>query len=252
MTQISTDEWQKAQQFEAGWWSDCANTMGEELKQLDYARMMGLRQFNVDQKPYFDLQGKSVLDLGGGAVSLLLKCDNKGRAVVVDPMPMPEWILGRYKAAGIEFYNMAAEDVNTGLLALNSDNPFDEVWIYNVLQHVQDTQKIIENAKSLGKIIRIFEWIETPPHDGHPHTLKAEELDKWLEGEGRVEKLDPKVWSSYGIAYYGIFPTKFYEGKVESRNQENNAVSKIRKITQEISSLGKDLADVKEQMGQLE
>ena len=78
--------WQEAQRWELGWWGDCTNTYGEEEKQLLYASRMGLKSFHNGKSPYnFDLDGMSILDIGGGPVSLLLKCINFRKAKVVDP-----------------------------------------------------------------------------------------------------------------------------------------------------------------------
>jgi len=69
--------WQQAQEWEFGWWGNCVNTYGEETKQLLYAARMGLTAFHDGKSPFnFDLGGASVLDIGGGPSSLLLKCTN--------------------------------------------------------------------------------------------------------------------------------------------------------------------------------
>lgn len=225
MTHIASDEWQKAQEFEKEWWGDSINTLGEDLKQLTYAEKMGLSKLTADQRPYFDLKGKSVLDIGGGPSSLLLKCINRGDCFVVDPIPMPKWVFARYLTAGIRLLTIPAEEANlcscgTGdvldcaKFGLPVNYKFDEVWIYNCLQHTQDPKRIIKNAKALGKVIRIFEWLETEPHPGHPQTLTEKDLNEWLEGQGRVEILDKKIWTGYCKSYYGVFPTKNY-GEIE-------------------------------------
>lgn len=82
-------------EYETDWWGTCANTLQEEQKQLIYAARMGLvAQWGVGHPPVFDLEGRSVIDIGGGPVSLLLKCGNRGRAVVADPAEWPVWVLG--------------------------------------------------------------------------------------------------------------------------------------------------------------
>lgn len=207
-----SNEWLAAQQFERGWWGDCLNTFGEEIKQVNYAQYMNLTVQLRDSKPIINLEGKSVLDLGGGPSSMLLKTINRGRAVVVDPLlNLPKWVLDRYAAGNIEFYNIPAEAVNTGLLAVNKDDEkFDEVWIYNVLQHVSNPESIINNAKSLGKMIRIFEWVNAPAHKGHPQELYPEKLDKWLGGKGDILDMRAKklTWGQYYFGYYGCFEVK--------------------------------------------
>ncbi len=102
---------------------------------------------------------------------------------------------------------MPAENIKPG-------DVYDEVWIYNVLQHTMNPKKIIKNAVASGKLVRIFEWLNTPPHEGHPQTLRADKLDKWLGGKGRVAELDREEWGGFHTAYYGVFSTKHYKGSL--------------------------------------
>jgi len=193
--------WKKAQRWESGWWGDCLNTFGEESKQMAYARRMGLRIFHNGKSPYnIDLQGRSVLDIGGGPVSLLLKCTNVGSvSSVIDPIldSVPEWVLDRYLSAGIEPIARKAEKLVSRY--------YDEAWIYNCLQHTEDPMLIIDNAKKVARIIRVFEWVETEINEGHPHSFTKEVLDNWLDGYGKVGIVNENT--AKGKAYYGIFPT---------------------------------------------
>ncbi len=186
-----------AQEWELAWWAGCANTFGEEAKQITYAHRMGLVNEPRDGKwPVYDLAGRSVLDLGGGPVSMLLKCVNRGDSVVVDPCPYPLWVRQRYTEAGIGVSEMEAE-------AFRDASFRDEAWCYNVLQHVQSPQAVIETAKSQAQVLRIFEWLETPAAPGHPHTLHADELNEWIGGTGQVGFVDEN--GAVGLAYWGVF-----------------------------------------------
>ena len=192
-------KWEQATEWEERWWGNCVNSFHEEEKQLCYAKKMGLVFTRSPKTPYnIDMRGASVLDIGGGPVSLLLKCVNV-RGTVVDPIQFPGWVYARYNCAGIEWAIEKGEDVN--------EEGFDEVWLYNVCEHVDDPELVIQNAQRAGKLIRIFEWIDTPPNIGHPHTLTERWLNEMLGGEGRVEQLNGQG-GCYGKAYYGIFPTR--------------------------------------------
>lgn len=205
--------------WEQEWHGTCQNTYGEETKQLLYANRMGLEFFHNGKSPYnIDMKGTSVLDVGGGPVSLLLKCVNVSRARIIDPLELPEWVKGRYELAGILYDSIPAEmlchhcyweDIDEDIPYSDSDwchyARFDEVWIYNVLQHVENAQKVIKNARKAGKLIRIFEWVDMRPTDTHPQLLTEEKLNEWLGGEGKVEQLNQSGCT--GRAYYGIFPT---------------------------------------------
>lgn len=185
---------------EADWWGDCGSTFHEEQKQIVYARRMGLvPNWYVAHPPEFDLQGRSVVDIGGGPVSLLLKCVNRGRSVVADPATFPDWVTARYEACGIEYWRMEGESPSL------SGYTLDEAWIYNVLQHVADPERVIANARGIAGTIRIFEWIDVAPYDGHPNTLKQSALNSWLDGVGYVAELNES--GAVGRAYYGVFST---------------------------------------------
>jgi hypothetical protein len=103
----------------------------------------------------------------------------------------------RYKEHGIEYIKKGGEEVN--------EKDYDEVWIYNCLQHTQDPEKIIQNAKRAGKRLRIFEWL-APSGIGHPQALTKENLDKWIGQKGNVVYLNEGLL--YGSAYYGVFEFK--------------------------------------------
>ncbi len=193
--------WNNAQGWEKVWWSNCIKTsFGEELKQLVYAERMGLKFVHDGKTPYtIPCNGKSILDIGGGPSSLLLKVTGASRMVVADPLEFPLWVYERYRIAGIEVLSVKGEDLHlTG---------FDECWIYNTLQHTEDPRKIILNAQRAAKVIRIFEWIDMPVSPGHLYSLKKEELDTWLGGEGQTDILNNREKELFGKCYYGAFET---------------------------------------------
>jgi 2-polyprenyl-3-methyl-5-hydroxy-6-metoxy-1,4-benzoquinol methylase len=189
------------QAFEKEWWGNCCWTFGEENKQITYANRMGLEIMPNDheQWPLYNLEGKSVLDIGGGPVSMLLKTVNGRNLEIVDPCSYPNWVMVRYQENNILYRKMSAEEYY-----LNGDEYFDEVWIYNVLQHVESPLEVMEAAKDSGKLIRIFEWINTAPCLGHPHTITAEWLDSVFGKRGIVEQMNGEN-GLYGTAYYGVF-----------------------------------------------
>lgn len=199
------NEWKEESKWEKNWWGNCANTLREELLQFSYAERMGL-QGTYDGRTDFniDLKGKSVLDIGGGPISLLLKCKNFSRAMVSDPCEFPKWVLDRYKSAGVEYMHTPGE-------ALTSVQPFDEVWIYNVLQHTMDPELIVKNAMACGDIVRVFEYIDAGVSPGHPHDLTAARLNKWFGSRGIVEDINEigdsnlNKHGAIGRCYYGAF-----------------------------------------------
>lgn len=211
-----TKKWLEANEWEKRWWGDCANTYNEEQKQMYYASLIGLDEYKEPVKVLgqekntfqFNLRGKSVLDIGGGPVSLLLKCTNFKGAVVVDPCEFPAWVKMRYKALNIEFVNKCAEEI--------CYSNFDEVWIYNVLQHVIDPDEVARRAKRAGKVVRIFEWVDAGENLGHPHNLTSDWLNKYFNG--RLQKLNGEG-GCYGTAYIDIYETGKKKIKQEKKQK---------------------------------
>lgn len=185
-------------EHEATWWGACTNTFHEEQKQLVYARHMGIAfDWNAGHPPTFNLDGKSVLDLGGGPVSLLLKTHGGTRLDVVDPAPYPAWVKARYRAAGIYLNREEAETFR------RSGRRYDEAWIYNVLQHVRDPQAVIETALAMSDRLRIFEWIDVPTDGLHAHRLSEEALAEWIGTKGSTARVNES--GAVGRAFFGIF-----------------------------------------------
>jgi len=160
---------------------------------------MGLINAGVDGGywPVYDLQGKSIVDIGGGPVSMLLKAVGHHGSAVIDPCDYPEWITDRYLDAGILFSKQRGEDITIKHYLC------DEAWIYNVLQHTDSPETIIDNARRMASTVRLFEWIDIPAYLGHPQELKAQLLDEWLGGHGTVEEMNEN--GCVGRAYYGVF-----------------------------------------------
>jgi len=163
--------WDKEQMFEADWWGDCTNTLGEQLKHLTYSRLMGMPIVNEGGKYAIHQEGRDILDIGGGPCSMLLYT-RANKRTVVDPCPYPDWTKARYEAAGIELVRAPAEE-------FESKHVYDEAWCYNVLQHTQDPQQVIDVMLNSACMIRMFEWVDIPPHPGHPHELKSRKLVEW-------------------------------------------------------------------------
>lgn len=178
-------------EFEKDYWGDCCNTFDEDQKHYVYGRLMGLQQEHYS----FNVHNKSILDIGGGPSSMLLKTKNLRKGKVIDPIVYPKWTMMRYFAKNIEVEICTGEDA--------IEYGWDEVWIYNCMQHAIDPQKIIQNALLGAKVLRIFEWIDVPAHDGHPHELTENNLNEWIGAKGHVTELAES--GCYGKAYYGVF-----------------------------------------------
>jgi hypothetical protein len=201
----SEDVWREAQRWESQWWeieaSSCTNTFYEEEKQHDVcAPRMGIV---FDPWGRIDLHGKNILDVGGGPVSMLLKCVNAGRRKIVDPLEQPAWIIGRYDAVGIEFETGTGEEME--------ESGWDEVWLYNVLQHVKDPDLVLRKCLSAGRVLRLFEWIDTEITDGHIHALTTDFFRSVLGNVGESKIVDiGRGWScnSFSAIVHGDAPVR--------------------------------------------
>jgi glycosyltransferase involved in cell wall biosynthesis/SAM-dependent methyltransferase len=162
--------WEQAQQYEHEWWrTDVEIRWPEEISKQDtYARLMGL-------PADLNMGTKTILDVGCGPVSMLLRTTHGG-AVGVDPQLMSEETKAKFAAANVELYSGKAEDFQPG-------RHFDEGWIYNCLQHVDDPNKVMATLLRSVDNVRIFEWIDTAPSEGHPHTLTPDHFERWLPGD---------------------------------------------------------------------
>lgn len=185
-------------EFEKSYWSDCCNTFDEDQKHYVYAKYMGL----IREHYSFVVGNKAILDIGGGPSSMLLKCKDLKAGCVVDPIMYPQWTEMRYAIKNIDVVVARGEDINTMV-----EKTWDEVWIYNCLQHTDDPKLIIENAKRSGKVLRIFEWIDIPPHDGHPVELTKQFLDSAINLSGTSGTVTLAEQGCFGRAYYGWFNT---------------------------------------------
>jgi 2-polyprenyl-3-methyl-5-hydroxy-6-metoxy-1,4-benzoquinol methylase len=173
--------WNDVQNHELEFWKLLGvNTFTEENKQLKlYAPRL---KFTVDEWHRLDFENKSVVDVGSGPVSLLLKAKNLKKGYVVDPLmdKFPQWITDRYNFTKLTPISATGEDFK---------QKADMGLIYNVLQHVVDPEKLIENVKKQVKEIRVFEWINVPADSKHPHVLTAENLNKWFGTKGIEEHI---------------------------------------------------------------
>lgn len=175
--------WEETIAWESSWWGLEPNPRWDEevKKQRTYAQLMGLPE-------NLDMGDTNILDVGCGPASMLLRANrpalpdpgthNQGIVRAgVDPLPVSDATKKKYADHGIDFYNVKAEDMYGEGTKLRG-TAFDEVWMYNCLQHVDDPRHILSNIKvaaiRVGARVRIFEWVDLGVCPGHPHNLTEE------------------------------------------------------------------------------
>jgi 2-polyprenyl-3-methyl-5-hydroxy-6-metoxy-1,4-benzoquinol methylase len=209
---IDKERWSTAQEREAAYWGNCNSHVayGEFLKQEVYGREMGVFAEYGTPELELDMRGKSVLDIGGGPVSMTLRAFNAGQLVVVDPCKWPDCVLRRYDRHGINFLRCSGEELDEKFLS--DETTFDEVWMYNVLQHVHNPELIVHNAvkriNPVGGVLRVYEWVWIPADvNCHPHTLTPEGMLNWLHGCRIVKVGLPRIveHGCDATAFTGLF-----------------------------------------------
>lgn len=202
---ISRERWERAQEGESHHYDY------QNRENYKHAATIILRDhFNVDMDK--DLVGKKILESGGGCYPAVYFCKGLKKAVNVEPLyyQFPDDIKSLMNDSGIESCSVGFEDFLQEDQLISEEEKFDEVWFFNVLQHVRDPYLQIENAKKISKIIRLFEPIETAINNEHPHSFTIEffreqfpntEVSRYRGGSvGRFHGADCAylIWSNTG------------------------------------------------------
>ena len=153
-----TEQWNAAQEWEREWWLNNPQMHEAEVAKGEYVKSL-LCIHNT--------RSTKVLDVGCGPLSLLLRTPVAAGSVALDPLDFGH-LEARYKAAGITRVIGKGEDFDGG--------GFDEAWIYNCLQHTEDPALVVAKAAKAAKLVRVFEWINIPPYQGHLHMITPETI----------------------------------------------------------------------------
>lgn len=157
---ISHDRWLAAQAAE--------RTFHTETFEEGYAHYNdSYRQYFQHLGIVYDLQNKNIVEIGPADFPALAYCINRGNSCfIIEPMPSEH-----LKRFSIFILAMMAED---------AIYEADEVWLFNVLQHVVDPYKIVERAKAQSKVIRFFEPINYGTNECHPWNLTMAMFKEWF------------------------------------------------------------------------
>lgn len=150
-----------------------------------------------------DDENKNVIDVGSGPLSLLLRTQtNRSGSVALDPLDFGD-LEEAYDRAGVLRLIKCGEDL------CNEDGYWDEAWVYNCLQHVKDPQAILYNVIAVSDLVRVFEWTNIDPYQGHLHKLTQEMLEAPFFVSGLQPLMRQNGWLNYcgmnGQYYAGIW-----------------------------------------------
>lgn len=165
----------------------------EERKQHIFEMEEGLLHYAEGYRQYFehlgieaDQKNKRVIEIGCADFPALHFCKNY-IGIVIEPMPTH--ILRKLVSKnGILLIASPAEETDFPIV--------DEIWLFNVLQHVIDPDSIIVRAKEASKIVRFFEPVGTPLDKCHLHSFNLD----------------------YFRHHFGINTVKHYIAKEDVRN----------------------------------
>lgn len=189
---ITRERWEQAHKGEQEAWKSISERSVEEMesKESAYTRHAPVMFLLRD-----DIKGKRILDIGGGPISILLHFDTYN-SLVVDPiLPAPKFI-ENYLRHGINFFRGKGEDYLTDW----TDEKFDEVWLYNCLQHVQSPSFILYNLRQVAPILRISEPMGTGTDLLHPHRFEKESFEFALRDISRECEFNEVM---YDYLYFG-------------------------------------------------
>lgn len=156
----------------------------------------------------FDVNDKSVMEIGPGVFAALLYCSNVNKkSYIVEPLPMPENVVKQYDGSPIEFLNGTVEDLDLPSV--------DEVWVFNVMQHIWNPDLFVKKLKRSAKKIVFFEPINTPLDGLHIHSYSLEDFKKFF-GESCVNQYNGGSEANFHTANcaYGIWD--------KEKEKENN------------------------------
>ncbi len=120
----------------------------------------------------YDLNGQSVVEIGPAKIAGLCFCKNYGKSYIIEPLVFQDTI-DFYNSKDITVINEPAETCNIPKV--------NQIWLFNVLQHVIDPLAIIENCKKSADVIYFFEPINYPTDDLHIHRLSTELFKKGFD-----------------------------------------------------------------------
>ena len=159
---ITKQQWEQAQ---AG---ELVITRYDDSLDQERVSSIILEFFNKTTKSF---KGKKILEVGGGPFPAVGFC-NGTKATVVDPLS--DQFNTKYRGDNVNWVSEQFEDYSGATV--------DEVWVFNVLQHVIDPQALLEKAATVGKVVRVFEPINTPTNRENPQSLDTPIFEAALPG----------------------------------------------------------------------
>ena len=190
---IDMDRWQLAQDTEFTHHQDLS------LEAYSHASIIIAKYLEFDYEE--DFKDKVIVEVGGGPRGSILRTKgNFKRGILVEPLidRWPAEIRKDYEDIGVEIIAAPYEQ-------LEIDEPIDETWFFNVVQHVIDPKEQLELAKKTSKVVRAFESINWPADIAHPHVITKETFTDVLGDFGKIYRGGTERGFHGADCYYGTW-----------------------------------------------
>lgn len=175
-----------------------------ERKQHKLSLEEGINHYRVSYSHNFRYLGidpstkqKLIMEIGCADFPALRYCPDKEMCLIVEPLPS-------------DYLKRFCDDEEVGLCPVKFEDPFIvitsmmEIWMFNVLQHVQDPEKFISKAKR-ARIVRYFEPINTGITPYHPHSFLKDDFERWFPEVNKYYNETTNSCFHDGPCCYGVY-----------------------------------------------
>lgn len=166
---ITNKRWNEAQDAEREFHNKQLAEEGFESVKAQYAQNYAyyFKYLGLDPEQH----GKTIIEIGCADFPALEYCYFE-KGYLVEPLPSKILKDTVEDFPNLELIQAKCEDVELPKA--------DEVWLFNVLQHVQDPDLFIKRCKDAAEVIRFFEPIDWPIEIYHPHTFGFGDFVSWF------------------------------------------------------------------------
>jgi len=185
---ITLETWENAQFHERKWHDK--NPLTREQAEVYYQGYFD--HLDIDR----DCKGKTIIEIGSADIPALSFCENV-KGIIIEPLPSDKLLLTA-KEKGIELIKLRAEDYYFPKV--------DEVWMFNILQHVINPDVIIQKSLVASNCVRFFEPIEFGTDRMHLHNFTMDYFKQFFQDVRRYERHEGletfhKHQCAYGVNY---------------------------------------------------
>lgn len=161
MTAITKQRWMEAQVEEKAMHDNYSFDEGLGIWRDSFDKHVKILGMDYNVGP------KTILEIGCAGFPGLYLCDGYTKGYLVEPMPSDNLQRCLRERPNLELIQAPMEEAVL-------PEGIDEVWLFNVLQHVIDPDLIIKKCKEVAPVVRFFEPIDWPTCSFHPHTFTLE------------------------------------------------------------------------------